>query len=172
MANYPSLYTTEVQNISSSESLGEFETLGLHSEQLVAPTRELKNFGKLHPLKKLTREGREKVKSLRPNFRGEGLLEQSPNTPVTHTTQAQTPAKALTKTPAQAQTQTPAQAQAHFDTPQPRQQSELKTKGALQRLWQALSLSEGNTNSKPPQIILEPKKYSKNKLIFQTLHKI
>ena len=89
MANFSSLYTTEVQNDSSSEASGEFETLGPHSEHLVAPTRELKNFGKLLPLEKLTREGREKVKSLRPKFRREGLLEQNPNTPVTDTASIQ-----------------------------------------------------------------------------------
>ena len=127
MANFPSLYTTEVQNNSSSEASGEFEILGPHSEHLVGPTQELKNFGKFLPLEKLTREGREKVKSLRPNLRREGLLEQNPNTPVTDT----------------------AQIQEHFNTPiQP--QSKLKTKGALQKLWQALSLTESQYQFRTP----------------------
>ena len=148
MANFPSLYTTEVQNDSSSEASGEFETLGPHSEHLVAPTRELKNFSKLLPLEKLTREGREKVKSLRPNFRREGLLEQNPNTPVTDTA------------PIQAQFNTPIQ-------PQPNP----KTKEHCQNCFQHYPYPKINTNSKPPKIIPE-NLLSKSKLIFQYLHKI
>ena len=128
MANFPSLYTTEVQNDSSSEISGEFnpEILGPHSH-LVAPTHELRNFGKFQ-IGKLTKEGRERVKSLCTNLRREGLLEQNPNTPVTD----------------------PAPAQAQFNTPiQP--QSKLKTKGALQRLLSALSLSEDQYQFKTPK---------------------
>ena len=65
MDNFPNLFTREVQIDSSSETSGEWdsEILGLHSDYLVAPTHELKNFGKFQ-LGKLTKEGREKVKSL------------------------------------------------------------------------------------------------------------
>ena len=55
MDNFPSLFTTEVQKDSSSETSGEWETeiLGPHSDYLVAPTHELKNFG-MFQLSKLT----------------------------------------------------------------------------------------------------------------------
>ena len=55
MDNFPSLFTTEVQKDSSSETSGEWdsEILGPHSDYLVAPTHELKNFGKFQ-LSKLT----------------------------------------------------------------------------------------------------------------------
>ena len=76
MDNFPSLLTTEVKKDSSSETSGEWETkiLGPHSDYLVAPTHELKNFGKFQ-LSRLTKEGRERVKSLCTNPRREGLLE-------------------------------------------------------------------------------------------------
>ena len=70
MDNFPHLFTTEVQIDSSSETSGEWDSdiLGPHSDYLVAPTHELKNFGKFQ-LSKLTREGRERVKSLCTNPR-------------------------------------------------------------------------------------------------------
>ena len=59
----PSLYTTEGQNNSSSETSGEGERdtdiLGPNSDDLLAPTSELRDFVKT-PFK-LTREGRQRV---------------------------------------------------------------------------------------------------------------
>ena len=81
MDNFPNLFTTEVKLDSSSETSGEWdsEIIKPQIDYLVAPT------GKFH-LSRLTKEGRERVKSLRTNPRREGLLEQNPNTPITGTT--------------------------------------------------------------------------------------
>ena len=90
MDNFPSLFTTEVQKDSSSETSGEWdsEIIKPQVDYLVAPTDELKNFGKFQ-LSRLTKEGRERVKSLHTNPRREGLLEQNPNTPITGTAPTQ-----------------------------------------------------------------------------------
>ena len=90
MDNFPNLFTTEVKLDSSSETSGEWdsEILKPQVDYLVAPTDELKNFGKFQ-LSRLTKEGRERVKSLRTNPRREGLLEQNPNTPITGTAPTQ-----------------------------------------------------------------------------------
>ena len=102
MDNFPSLYTTEVLKDSSSDTSGERETdiLGPNSDDLLAPTSELRDFVKT-PFK-LTREGRQRVQSLRPSNRRGVRLDQNPETPVsTATTQAQsnTPAQPQKKGP-------------------------------------------------------------------------
>ena len=91
MDNFPNLFTTEVQLDSSSETSGEWdsEILKPQSDYLVAPIDELKNFGKFQ-LSRLTKEGRDRVRSLRANSSREELLEQNPNTPITCTAPAQT----------------------------------------------------------------------------------
>ena len=57
MDNFHSLFTTEVQKDSSSDTSGEGEweadILGPHREYLLAPTSELRDFGKVK-LGKLT----------------------------------------------------------------------------------------------------------------------
>ena len=55
MDNFPNLFTTEVQIDSSSETSGEWdsEILKPQVDYLVAPTDELKNFGKFQ-LSRLT----------------------------------------------------------------------------------------------------------------------
>ena len=88
----PSFYTTEGQNHSSSETSGkgerDIDILGPNSDDLLAPTSELRDFVKT-PFK-LTREGRQKVQSLRPSNRRGVRLDQNHETPVnTVTTQAQ-----------------------------------------------------------------------------------
>ena len=91
MDQFPNLFTTEVKLDSSSETSGEWdsEIIRPQVDYLVAPTDELKNFGKVS-LSRLTKEGRERVKSLRTNItRREGLLEQNPNTPITGTAPTQ-----------------------------------------------------------------------------------
>ena len=91
MDNFPSLYTIEVQKSSSDTSgEGEWEAdiLGPNREYLLAPTSELRDFGKVK-LGKLTREGRERLKALRPSNRREVILEQNPDTPVISTAMKQ-----------------------------------------------------------------------------------
>ena len=80
MDNFPNLFTTEVKLDLSSETSGEqdSEILKPQVDYLVAPIDELKNFGKFQ-LSRLTKEGRERVKSLCTNPRREELLEQHTN---------------------------------------------------------------------------------------------
>ena len=92
LIDLPSLYTTGGQDHSSSETSGEGERdidiLGPNSDELLAPTSELRDFVKT-PFK-LTREGRQRVQNLCPSNRRGVRLEQNPETPVsTATTQAQ-----------------------------------------------------------------------------------
>ena len=49
MDNFPSLFTTEVNKDSGSDTSGEWKTdiLGPNSDYLFAPTSELRNFGKV-----------------------------------------------------------------------------------------------------------------------------
>ena len=97
-------------------------------DYLVAPTDELKNFGKFQ-LSRLTKEGRERVKSLHTNPRREGLLEQNPNTPINGT----------------------ASTQARFDTPIQPQSNHPKPKGALSKLLSVLSILEDQYKYRTPQ---------------------
>ena len=84
----PSLYTTEGQNHSSSETSGEggerdidiLDILGPNRDDLLAPTSELRDFVKT-PFR-LTREGRQRVQNLRQSNRRKVRLEQNPETPV------------------------------------------------------------------------------------------
>ena len=91
MDQFPNLFTTEVKLDSRSETSGEWdsEIIKPQVDYLVAPTEELKNFGKFH-LSRLTKEGRERVISLHANSRRKELLKQNPNTPITCTAPAQT----------------------------------------------------------------------------------
>ena len=73
MEQFPNLFTTEVLDTSSETSSGDWdsEIVRPQVDYLVAPT-ELRNFGKFQ-LSKLTREGRDRVKSLCANSRREAL---------------------------------------------------------------------------------------------------
>ena len=137
MDQFPNLFTTEVLD-SSSETSGEWdsEIIRPQVDYLIAPTEELKNFGKFH-LSKLTKEGRERVRSLRANSRREELLEQNPNTPITCT----------------------APAQARFNTPIQSQSNNPKPKGTLSKLLSVLSIPEDqfkfNTPKNNPRELVE-----------------
>ena len=104
MDKFPNLFTTKVKFDSSTDTSGEWdsEIIRLHTDYLVAPTDELKNFGKVS-LAKLSKEGRERVKLLCANPRREELLEQNSDTPITNTASA----KIRFNTPTQAQLNQP-----------------------------------------------------------------
>ena len=91
MDQFLNLFTTKVKFDSSSDTSGEWdsEIIRPQTDYLVAPTDELKNFGKVS-LARLSKEGRERDKSLCANPRREELLEQNTNTPITSAAPAQT----------------------------------------------------------------------------------
>ena len=150
MDNFPNLFTTEVQIDSSSETSDEWdsEILKPQSDYLVAPTDELKNFGKFH-LSRLTKEGRERVKSLCTNPRREGLLGKIP----TH--------------------QSLAQHRHRHDLIHPYNHSQTtqNQKEHCQNCCQRYQYQKTNINLKHHKIIPE-NLLNKSKLIFQYLHKI
>lgn len=102
LMDHLSLFTTEVPNYSSDTS-GEWEsdTVEQRGEILIAHTEELKNFGRLP--KTLTKEGRERIKTLCTNPNREVRLDQNPSTP----TSGAGPIQGQFNTPIQPHTKTP-----------------------------------------------------------------
>ena len=99
MEEYPhgiGIHTFPGFETNSETSSGDWESEILRpKDQYIDPT-ELKNFGRFS---KLTREGRDRVKSLRSNARREAILEQNPSTPITSGTPSQVHFNPFIQTP-------------------------------------------------------------------------
>ena len=145
----PSLYTTEGQDHSSSETSGKggerdidnLDILGPNNDDLLVPTSELRDFVKT-PFK-LTREGRQRVQNLRPSNRKGARLEQNPETPTRLEQNPETPTR-LEQNP-----ETPVRVvrtQAESNTPiQP------EKKGPLSKLLAFISLPEDQFKFRTPK---------------------
>ena len=132
MEQYPNLpsniQTFQGFDTNSETSSGDWESeiLRPKGDYFIDPT-ELRNFGKFS---KLTREGRDRVKSLRSNSRREALLERNPSTPITSSTQSQ----------------------ARFNTPIQTPLHNPKPKGTLSKLLSVISLSEDQFKFSTPKV--------------------